>query len=590
MTLSRRNFLKISGLSFCTLVVSTGISGCSHSTNLTDVSFLHGVASGDPLEDSVIIWTRLSPKDEVKTLNLSYEVSKLEDFSILEHNGDITTNKDRDYTVKVDLQGLDNGTVYYYRFKSNEKISMVGKTKTISKKTTNVKMAVFSCSNYPNGYFNAYMEASKINDLDVVLHLGDYIYEYGMYNDDGITPAYGTKNAKEINRELPSDNNTELLTLNDYRKRYALYHTDKGSLALHKNVPFITVWDDHEIANDTYKDGAENHNDNEGEFEDRKLAALQAYFEWLPIRPFKTDDTQIIYRSFDFGDLVSLHMLDTRVLARNKQLNYSNYYNTNGDFDASTFTSDVSSSSRTMLGSEQLSWLKNKISESSASWQVLGQQVLMGKMLLPAYILTSISKLEGELTTSEKDLVLTDLNNKMIELISIKTRILQGDTSVTGLEKAKLETVIPYNLDAWDGYFYEREVIYETVKALNKNLVVLSGDTHNSWANNLKNNDSENIGVEFAVTSVSSPGMEEYASLSTIDKAKDFENSLTFLIDDLVYTNLNQRGFMIVEFNKEEVNTTWNYLNNYDKTEYSMDITRKKSLKNSLSNKILQEV
>ena len=579
MKFTRRDFLRISALSFCTLVVSTGVSGCSSSTNPTNVEFKHGVASGDPLLDSVIIWTRLTPDKDIDSLKLNYEVSKFEDFSVIAHNGDYTTSKAQDYTVKIDLKKLDEDTVYYYRFKSNDKTSIVGKTKTISSNPSQVKMAVFSCSNYTNGYFNAYMEASKISDLDVVLHLGDYIYEYGMFKeDDGVSPAYATKNAEKIGRVLPKDNNTELLTLDDYRKRYALHHTDEGSLALHKNVPFITVWDDHEISNDTYNGGAENHDDSEGDFEERKTQALQAYFEWLPIRPFEKDNNEIIYRNFDFGDLVSLYMLDTRVLGRDKQLSYASYYDNNANFDAVKFQGDLTDSSRTMLGSDQLLWLQGKLNTSNATWQVLGQQVLMGRMLLPAELLGLIASLDGA-SDSQKLAILTQLNTKLVELVTIKTRILSGDTTVTDTEKARVSTVLPYNLDAWDGYFVERETILGTAKALNKNLVVLAGDTHNSWANEIKDLSGDKVAVEFATTSVSSPGMEDYTSLTTLEAAKQFEGAIGLLIDDLKYTNLNQRGFMTVTFTQTEVNTTWKYVSSNDSITYTLDSTREKSLK-----------
>ncbi|WP_321314163.1 alkaline phosphatase D family protein [Halarcobacter sp.] len=587
--ITRRDFLRISALTASSLVVSTAITGCSGGGNDTafsldfwntvDVNFNHGVASGDPTINSVILWTRITPASDISSVNLFYQVSENEDFTPIVRSGKITTKKEQDYTVKIDLQDLEENKTYYYRFKSNEKTSIVGKTKTISSNPSEVKMAVFSCSNYPNGYFNAYMEASKMQ-LDVALHLGDYIYEYGMYeNDDGVTPAYATKNAIAIGRELPEDNNTELLTLDDYRKRYALYRTDEGALVLHQNLPVITIWDDHEIANDTYKDGAENHDSSEGEFSLRKEHALQAYFEWLPIRPFEDNNNEIIYRNFEFGNLVNLYMLDTRVLGRDKQLSYSDYFDNLGNFDSATFTIDLLDSSRTMLGSEQLTWLQNSLSNSTATWQVLGQQVLMGKMFLPAELLTMIAQLDSDITDAQKLVILTNLNTAITELIAIKTRILANDTTLTTAEKARVETTLPYNLDAWDGYFYEREVILGTSKALGKNLVVLAGDTHNSWASEIKDQAGDLVGVEYAVTSVTSPGMEDYAGLTNLTTAQNFEAALTFLIDDLKYTNLNQRGFMVVSFTSQEVNTTWYYVDNYDSTTYSLDQTREKSLK-----------
>lgn len=588
---TRRDFLKVSALSFCSLVISTGVTGCSSAVNLTNVSFIHGVASGDPLTNSVIIWTRLTPDDYIPELKLNYEVSKSSTFDVLTHSGILSTKKTEDYTVKIDLQNLEENTVYYYRFKSNEKTSIIGKTKTLSSSPSQVKFAVFSCSNYTNGYFNAYKDVSTLEDIDVVLHLGDYIYEYGMYdNDDGITPAYATQNASTIGRVLPEDNNTELLTLDDYRKRYALYHTDEGSLSIHKNLPFITIWDDHEVANDAYKDGAENHDTTEGDYETRKLDALKAYFEWLPIRPFEKDNEEIIYRSFDFGDLVSLHMLDTRIIGRDIQLNYSNYFDSLGTFDQSSFLTDMSDTSRTMLGSEQLAWLQSKLISSSATWQVLGQQVLAGKMYLPAELLTLIVKLNSDLTDVEKISVLTQLNTILSELVSIKTRILQGDITLTTLEKARVTTTLPYNLDSWDGYAYEREILYATIRSLGKNVVVLAGDTHNSWANELKDTNGNAIAVEFATTSVTSPGMEEYVGLANTASSIQFEAAITLLVDDLKYTNLNQRGYMLLTFTKDEVLTTWNYLDNTDSTTYTLDTTRRKQLKSLVGSNTISEI
>lgn len=281
-------------------------------------------------------------------------------------------------------------------------------------------------------------------------------------------------------------------------------------------------------------------------------------------------------------------MLDTRVIGRDKQLSYSDYFDSYGNFDSVTFSVDLTNTSRTMMGAEQLSWLQGKLASSTSNWQVLGQQVLMGKMFLPAELLTSISQLEGELTTEQKNSLLIQLNQQITELVTIKTRILSGDTTLTNEEKARVNTTLPYNLDAWDGYFYEREVLFGTVLSLNKNLVVLAGDTHNSWANELKDSNGNAVGVEFAVTSVTSPGMEDYAGLSTLETAVAFENAITLLIDDLKYTNLNQRGFMTLTFTSSEVNTTWYYIDNYDSTTYSLDTTRQKELKNILGNKTLE--
>jgi len=582
-TITRRNFLKISAVAASTLVISTGLSGCGSSNNdeNLNVSFNHGVASGDPLSDKVIIWTRITHDNETLSSDISvdFEVSTDENFVSIVNNGTYTAQESEDFTVKIDVQELNAGTKYYYRFISNGTTSPVGKMKTLPVENPDqVKMAVFTCANYPNGYFNAYSEAAKVEDLDVSIHVGDYIYEYGMYEDDDFevkTPAYATSNAQTIDRALPDDNNTECIELNDYRKRYALYHTDSGTQAIHSHCPMIVVWDDHEIANDTYKDGAQNHDESEGDFEIRTQEALQAYFEWLPIRPI--DNKKEIFRSFDFGTLVSLHMLETRIFGRDKQLSYGDYYDASGNFDSDTFTQDLTSDTRTMLGSEQLAWLQGQLSNSSATWQVLGQQVLMNRMSLPAELLTVIAQLESADDTTASAL-LESLNTSLTELVTIKTRILQGDDTVTDTEKARVNTVLPYNLDAWDGYFYERETILGTVEALNKNLVVLAGDTHNAWASNLTDMNGNQIGVEFATPSVTSPGLEEYVGLTSTEASLQFEGALQLLINDLQYTNTYDRGFMTVTFTQNDVETKWQFVDNYDSTTYNLNGNREKTI------------
>lgn len=576
--LTRREFIKVSAMSACALVISTGLSGCGGSDGKDNVSFNHGVASGDPLVDRVIIWTRATTLAE--KIDVNYEVSTDANFAHIVHNGTVVTNADKDYTVKIDVQNLVAGSLYYYRFSSNGTSSPIGKMKTLpAGSVESVKMAVFSCANYPNGYFNAYMEASKLADLDVTLHLGDYIYEYGMYVNDDFTakvPAYATSNAIAIGRELPSDNNKECLTLADYRKRYALYHTDAGLQALHQACPMIAVWDDHEIVNDSYKSGAENHDASEGAYEARVNAALQAYFEWIPIRP--TNNMKEIYRTFNFGNLVSLNMLETRLLARDKQLSYSDYFATDGSFLQSNFIADLTNASRTMMGATQLGWFQGEIATSTATWQVIGQQVIMGRMNLPAEILTQMAQLDY-VSGEAKLALLSSINTALAECAMIKARVLQGDATVTNEERARINTTLPYNLDAWDGYYVNREIIFGTAKAYGKNLVVLSGDTHNSWANELKDSGGASVGVEFAVTSVSSPGMEAYLNLTSTQQAMQLEGALTLLVDDLKYVNLNNRGFMEVVYTKENATCHWHYVANYDSPNYTMDTSRAKSLK-----------
>lgn len=344
--ISRRQFIALTAKGVGgTAVISSGLMGCADDENSdSSVSFSHGVASGDPTQSAVIIWTRALPVESA-LVTVSWEIATDSDFINIVNNGSTTTTADRDYTVKVDAQNLVANTQYFYRFIANNRLSETGITKTLpSGSVDKVKLAVMSCSNYPAGYFNVYELASQMNDVDAVLHLGDYIYEYPR-------EGYASETAAAIGREVLPAN--EIISLDDYRTRYAQYRSDESLQKLHALTPFITVWDDHEVANDTYKDGAENHDESEGDFEERKLAALQAYFEWLPIRPITEGNEREIYRSFQFGDLVDLYMLDTRILGRDKQLDYVDYQDpVTGALDSAKFTTDLSDPSRTRLGTE----------------------------------------------------------------------------------------------------------------------------------------------------------------------------------------------------------------------------------------------
>lgn len=537
---SRRKFIKTAAAASSTILVSNAMTACMavpEKTGLTQVQFSHGVASGDPTANAVIIWTRAIPLRDDKKIQVAWEVAKEASFDKVIRAGMVNTSAQQDFTIKVDLRDLEPDTQYFYRFIGAGQISFSGKTKTLSNSHIDqIKMVVVSCSNYPAGYFNAYTEAAKIEDLDCVLHLGDYIYEY----EQG---GYATENADKIGRSLASDNNSELITLSDYRKRYALYRTDSGLQALHAHAPFIVVWDDHEITNDAWTDGAQNHNKGEGKYLDRKAAAIQAYYEWLPIRPPMGPTRAEIYRHFQFGDLISLHMLDTRLIGRNEQLKRQDFQDPDsGAFNKEQFKSELVNPQRTLLGSTQLEWLVSSLSSSDAKWQILGQQILMGKMLFPAAVISN----QG------------NSHHNVEKLAKLKHQLLQGQT-LTVEQTQLLEDVIPYNLDAWDGYPAEREKVYAAVKKMNKNLVVLAGDTHNAWYNKLSSAEGDIIGVEFATPSVSSPGMEQYLKLD--DKlARKMAKALAVLIDDLQYCNLHQRGFLNLTISHTQIASKWVFI------------------------------
>lgn len=310
--------------------------------------FYHGVASGDPLADAVIIWTRVTPPNNMP-IEVDWEVSASNSFDDVVANGSVTTDSTSDFTVKVDVTGLAANTQYFYRFTALDEISSIGETKTINNTDTgDINLGVVSCSNYEWGYFSAYRHLAE-KELDAVLHLGDYFYEY----------APGTYGDTTIGRfNIPP---REILSLEDYRTRYALYRTDKDLQLIHQKHPFIAIWDDHEITNNAYISGAQNHQDDEGSYDTRKSIASQAYYEWLPIR---ANANKEIYRSFNFGDKADLIMLDERLAGRSKQAD----------------SLDQVDESYTMLGDKQLAWFKDQLSDDKSTWKIIGNQVIFSPL------------------------------------------------------------------------------------------------------------------------------------------------------------------------------------------------------------------
>ncbi len=614
MHFSRRDLLKLFAASSASIVVSSGLNGCNDSSSSSggspsndasenSVSFHHGVASGDPLSDRVILWTRATPAlDEAVTIQ--WEVAEDANFLNLVNTDSASVDASTDFTLKVDVMGLTPGQRYFYRFKHGDTVSETGQTNTLPSTTDKIKLAVFSCANYPAGYFHVYADAaSRANELDAIIHLGDYIYEYDIegYPDAG--------SGETINRVHQPTH--ECIQLEDYRTRYAQYRSDADLQNLHAQLPFICVWDDHEIANDTYDNGAENHDEQtEGDFFQRRAAAIQAWYEWLPVRAPEVDADKIkTYRQFDFGSLVSLMMLDTRVVGRNKQLDYADYMDVSGQFDIQTFSQDLVDSDRSILGEEQKNWVLENLIESKASgttWQVLGQQVLMAKMLLPASIImpdpqtglpnpqnlvnyqtaaNAYQELaEAVITTLTQNGILNDYAAQidgfaslsptqqgiaLTEAVKASNTALYGEifaqlpeASQTALQtygdllNPSLNPSIPYNLDAWDGYAAEREILLQTAKAYQSNLIVLAGDTHNAWCSRLIDQNGDLAGVEFATSSVSSPGMEKYLSIPMGYEAST-ESGIESLVEDLQYFNSSQRGYMVVTFTADAATAQW---------------------------------
>ncbi len=319
--------------------------------------FYHGVASGDPLSDKVIIWTRVTPETHSR-IHVQWQVAVDTGMQQVVAQGTVLTGPTRDYTVKVDVAGLSPGTTYYYMFTAFGRHSLIGRTKTAPVgATTSLRFAVASCANYQHGYFNAYNRIAERNDLDAVLFLGDYLYEDGPDDDD-----YGP---------LPGrvhEPRTVLTQFSQYRKRHSFYKLDPALRALHQQHPFIAIWDDHEIADDCFTDGGKEHVDErDGEWEWRRSGALRAYFEWMPVRERKDGQPYRIFRTFQYGNLAEIIMLDTRQEGRAEQLpNIS---------DPALYDP-----TRSMLGDTQLHWFLQRLAESEAHWKVVGNQVVMAQV------------------------------------------------------------------------------------------------------------------------------------------------------------------------------------------------------------------
>ena len=485
--------------------------------------FTHGIASGDPLADRVILWTRVLPGNgNAEAVPCSWQVATDETFDTVIASGEAVARAERDFTVKVDATGLAPAQSYCYRFIAHGVASPVGCTRTLPVgPVSEFKMAVASCSNYPQGFFHAYRDIAESN-VDVVLHLGDYIYEYpvGYYTNPVAENQFGRKVEPEH----------EILVLEDYRMRYGLYRTDPDLQAAHAAHPWITVWDDHEMMNDTWRAGAENHDDGEGDFFQRIHAARQAYHEWMPIRTGPKGDQAVIYRAFQIGDLADLIMLDTRLTGRDEQLDYAEGIERAGSVEV-FLKNDLYNPERQMLGSEQEAWLQNELQQSKtrgAIWQVLGQQVLMGKLNIPVIPPEELAKIE----LSEY----------------AKPRV---------AEAQKLAPYgLPSNLDAWDGYPAARERLFAMLSAHATNPISLAGDTHNGWAFNLTNAQGEAVGVEWGTPGVSSPGLENYVPLPP----EQMQALLKGSSPELVACDTAQRGWTQVTLTPETVTAQWRFV------------------------------
>ena len=555
---NRRSFI-IRVASASAAVAAGGLlSACGGGDDNTPVApapvparFDFGVASGDPLADRVVLWTHAAPANGQSAVNLTWEVARDAGFTQVVSSGQVQATAAAGFTAKVDATGLAAGQSYFYRFREGSNNSPVGRTRTLpASGVGSVKMAVFSCANYPAGFFHAYSEAVN-QGAEYAVHLGDYIYEY---------PAngYASQDAVALGRVSTPAN--ECFTLADYRARYAQYRSDPDLKRLHASLPLIAVWDDHEIANDAFVSGAENHTEGvEGAFTDRVAAALKVWHEWMPVRTPDMTDLRKIYRSFDFGNLLALHMLETRLLGRDKGIELPDLVNPATQAAA---LASLSSTSRQMMGATQQTWLQQQMAASSATWQVLGQQVLMARMAFPVSILQALDPSNTDPVAQANGLAaITDYLTAKNTPAGLRT-----PTQVALLDPAT-NPQLGYNLDAWDGYPVAREVLLGAAATLGKRLVTLAGDTHNAWHSDLTLMGGTKVGEEFATPGVSSPGLEEY--LSAIPPAQA-ASIFTGVIDTLNYADTSRRGFLLMTFTPTAATGDWYFVNTVKSSSYTV--------------------
>jgi alkaline phosphatase D len=477
MTINRRDALTLIGSGAAITLPALPLSAAT-----TGVSFAHGVASGDPGADGAILWTRATPATGAADIALDWHVAETADGKPV-RSGTVKARAARDFTAKVEATGLQPGQDYHYWFTSGTDRSPTGRFRTLPRgKTADVVMAVVSCQLYGGGFFNAYESIARLDRLDAVLHLGDYIYEYGA---DG----FGADIAGKIGRLVEPAH--EILTLADYRARHAQVKRDADMQAAHARAAFICVWDDHEVANDDWMGGAENHDPRtEGDWKARKAASMQAYFEWMPIRdPKPGQPWEAINRSFDFGDLASVVMVETRLLARSKQVASKGEGIAPADY--APMMAERALPNRELLGPAQLGWVERTLAASVAAgrpWQVLGNQVVMAKVAGP--------DLRKQMGAEKYDATMA------------KLPAMWRDRLAAGV--ASYRAGLPFNFDSWDGYPPARERLYAAFRRAKSRPIVLSGDSHAAWANDLHDASGTLVAAEFGTTAVTSPS---YGSL-----------------------------------------------------------------------------
>ncbi|MCK5911923.1 MAG: alkaline phosphatase D family protein [Caulobacter sp.] len=475
--------------------------------------FTHNVASGEPAADSMLLWTRYVPAADANIVRLEVEVALDPGFAKGVSGGVVRTGAHRDWTAKVTVDGLKPGTAYWYRFIAPDGTrSPVGRTKTLPQGPVNrFGLAVFSCSNLPYGWFNAYAHAAARPDLDLWLHTGDYLYEYG---------SASIKEADLVAGRLPEPS-TEILAIADYRLRFASYRADPDLQRLHQMAPMVALWDDHESSNDSWEGGAQNHqSDKEGDWNPRRAAAMQVYREWMPV----SDEP---WKAYPIGTLATLYRTESRLLARTKPANIDAVFKA-ADPDAAlkAFRDSVwKDPSATMMGSTQESWLAHQM-KANPGWQMVGMGTILGRTVMPK---------------DAVDWLRPTVSGKKVASYRNDIR-----AAAQGL---------PMWMDRWDGYPAARSRLLRSAQTADADLVMLSGDSHNAWAFGLIE-DGRPAGVEFAGHAVTSNGLEGDMGADPEVVARGFMAANP----EMKWANTSQRGYMMIEVTQKRVTGEWLFL------------------------------
>jgi alkaline phosphatase D len=516
----------------------------------TSPTFAHGVASGDPDTTSLVIWTRVSGSKEPVAVDW-YIATDAEMLSVVSH-GQFTTSAERDYTVKQIVNGLAPGSTYFYQFVVNDTSSPVGRTKTLPDgHLDRLVLAVASCSNYAFGYFNAYEVIANDNEVDFVVHLGDYIYEHRALG------GYGGATGRRIGRSHNPGH--EIKSLRDYRIRHAQYKNDPQSIAMHARHPIIATWDDHESANNPWMEGAENHQFIDGDWFARRSASLQAYYEWMPIRdPGPGGSLERYWRHFKFGDLASLITLESRHTGRSKQITWGGRLD---NFDSAAeanafYNTIVGAAHRTVLSADMEAFLKTQLAESASSgrrWRIIGNQTVMARRLSPRLDEPFFDKLRERLRGSARTLL-----DSLVRL---------GELDLPG------------DLDGWDGYPAARERFYDLAKDAGVNdLLVLSGDTHGYFANALYDAKGNAMGTELGATGITSP---RFLLDLGLDGTARWDELLEEHNKEIVWAESRYRGFIRLDITPDVARADYVIVTDVESRQYesrtvkSMNIIKK---------------